>query len=308
MRKLGRSGGDSLELLLDTVCSMFGAILLIAILVALMAQTTEVVTTSDQASAEMMKRKIATAEADLAETRRLASALATPAEQSSEALIEEKQQLELAVAAAREQRDQIGAEIRGQVADQTIDFSSEWKKLAGDLQALQARQEEAANAIKAQLQNTARLNGRVADIEKMIQKEKSGRVVTLRFPRERIKTKGAWPVICKFGKMYSLTNAGGGRNETTINWREKRPGSDVSKPIESLGWTIADHREAINKLQRSIPKREAYVAYYVYPDSFEIFHWLRDQAISQGLEFGVELEPAGVELSWGSEGTSPPPL
>jgi hypothetical protein len=287
---------------------MFGAILLIAILVALMAQTTEVVTTSDQASAEMIKRKIATAEADLAETRRLASALATPAENSGEALLEEKQQLELAVAAARAQRDQIGAEIRDQVAEQTVDFSSEWKKLAAGLQAIQAKQEEAVNAIKAQLQNTARLNGRVADIEKIIQKEKSSRIVTLRFPRERAKTKGAWPVICKFGKMYSLTNTGGGRNETTIAWKERRPGSKLSKPIESLGWTIADHREAINQLLLSIPKGEAYVAFYVYPDSFEVFHWLRDQAISQRLEFGVELEPAGVELSWGSDGTSPPPL
>ena len=32
MRKLGRTNSDALELLLDTVCSMFGAILLIAIL------------------------------------------------------------------------------------------------------------------------------------------------------------------------------------------------------------------------------------------------------------------------------------
>lgn len=308
MRKLGRNSSDSLELLLDTVCSMFGAILLIAILVALMAQTTKVVSSSDQASAEMLRRKIATAEADLAETRRLAARIAAPAENPTTALAAEKQQLEQTLAAARAQRDRTSTQLQDQVARQTVDFSAEWKKLIADLRALERKQEETTNAIKTQDQNSARLNGRVAEISKLIQHEKEARVVTLRFPKERARTKRSLPIICKFGKIYPIMGADGRKNDTTIAWKAKGSDSELSRPIEALGWTTAGNKAAIDQLLRSVPKGEMYLTFYVYPDSFDAFRSLRDQAVAAQIEFGVELDPAGSDLIWGSEGSSPPPL
>ncbi len=41
---------------------------------------------------------------------------------------------------------------------------------------------------------------------------------------------------------------------------------------------------------------------------FAAFHALRDQAAAAQIDFGVELEPAGADLVWGSKGTTPPPL
>ena len=307
MRKLGRTSSDALELLLDTVCSMFGAILLIAILVALMAQTTKVVSSSDQASAEMLRRKIATAEADLAETRRLAARIAAPAENPTTALAAEKQQLEQTLAAARAQRDRMSTQLQDQVARQTVDFSAEWKKLTADLRALERKQEETTNAIKTQDQNSARLNGRVAEISKLIQQEKEARVVTLRFPKERARTKRPLAVICKFGKIYPLVDAEGRKNDSTIAWTAKGDG-ELSRPVEALGWTTAGNKAAIDRLLGSVPKGEVYLAFYVYPDSFEAFRSVRDQAAAAQIEFGVELDRAGTDLIWGSEGTSPPPL
>ena len=83
------------------------------------------------------------------------------------------------------------AQLKDQVARQTVDYSAEWKKLVADLRALERKQEEVANAKKAQDQNSARLNGRVAEIVKQMQQEKEARVVTLRFPKERARTKRA---------------------------------------------------------------------------------------------------------------------
>ena len=307
MRKLGRTSSDALELLLDTVCSMFGAILLIAILVALMAQTAKVDSPSDQASAEMLRRKIATAEADLAETHRLTIQLAAPADSPSASLAAEKQQIEQALAAARAQRDRMSTQLQDQVARQTVDFSAEWKKLIADLRALERKQEEIINAIKAQDQNTARLNGRVAEISKLIQQEKEARVVTLRFPKERARTKRSLAVICKFGKIYPIVDADGRKNDSTIAWKAKGDG-ELSRPVEALGWTVAGNKAAIDHLLRSVPKGEIYLAFYVYPDSFDAFHSLRDQAAAAQIEFGVELDRAGSDLIWGSEGSTPPPL
>jgi hypothetical protein len=308
MRTLGRTSSDALELLLDTVCSMFGAILLIAILVALMAQTAKVESTSDQASAEMLRRKIATAEADLAETHRLTAELAAPAGSPSASLAAERQQIEQALAAARVQRDRMSTQLQDQVARQTVDFSSEWKKLVADLRALERKQEEVANAIKAQDQNRARLDGRVAEISKLIQREKEARVVTLRFPKERARTKRSLAVICKFGKIYPIMDADGRKNDTTIAWKSKGGDAELSRPIEALGWTTAGNKAAIGHLLDSVPKGEIYLAFYVYPDSFEVFRSVRDQAAAAQIEFGVELDRAGSDLIWGSEGSSPPPL
>ena len=308
MRKLGRTSSDALELLLDTVCSMFGAILLIAILVALMAQTAKVDSSSDKASAEMLRRKIATAEADLAETHRLTAELTPPADSPAAPFAAEKQKIERELAAAGAQHDRMASQLQDQIARQTVDFSAEWKKLTADLRALQRKQEELANAIKSQDQNKARLDGRTAEVSKLIQHEKETRVVTLRFPKERARIKRSLAIICKFGKIYPIVDADGRKNETTITWKSKGGDAELSRPVEALGWTISANKTAIDDLLRSIPKNEIYLAFYVYPDSFDAFRSVRDQAAAQQLEFGVELDRAGSDLIWGAEGSSPPPL
>ncbi len=308
MRKLGRTSSDALELLLDTVCSMFGAILLIAILVALMAQTVKEETPADHASTEMTRRKISTAEADLAETRRLLAEATVPSVSGIAALTEEKQNLEQALEAARAQREHMSAEVRDLVARETIDFSTEWKKLTAELQAMQRHIQEVENDIKTQDQNRARLEGRIAELNKLIQKEKEAHRVALRFPKERARSKRTFNVICKFGKVYNLVDANGSKNDTTIAWTTLDEDSRRSRPIKELGWTMADNKEVIVQLLGSVPKSEFYITFYVYPDSFEIFRSMRDQAVIQQLDFGVKFERPGSELIWGSKGSSPPPL
>ncbi len=170
-----------------------------------------------------------------------------------------------------------------------------------------SKQEEIASALKAQDQNSARLNGRVAEISKLIQQEKEARVVTLRFPKERARTKQSLAVICKFGKIYPIMDADGRKNDTAIAWTGKGDG-ELSRPVEALGWTVAGNKAAIDHLLRSVLRGEIYLALYVYPDSFDAFHSLRDQAAAAQIEFGVELDRAGSDLIWGSEGSSPPPL
>ena len=51
-----------------------------------------------------------------------------------------------------------------------------------------------------------------------------------------------------------------------------------------------------------------YVAFYVYPDSYETFRAAKEAAIASRFEFGIEVVPAGRKLFWGSNGSSPPPL
>jgi hypothetical protein len=308
MRKLGRSNSDSLELLLDTVCSMFGAIVLIAILVALLAQTAKVMPASAQASAEMVQRRIATAEADLAQLTALLKPLVVSAGDPTAALAAEKRQLEQALAAARGKQEQMKGQIQEQAAKETVDYGSESKKLSAELRNLERHRAELLNAIKTQQENRARLEGRAAEISKLIQREKDARVVTLRFPKERAQTKESFPIIFKYGKIFPLLDETGERNKRSIAWKSDDGDGHVSLTIETAGWDFKADRASVQNLLGKISARDYYLSLYVYPDSFSAFQSFRDYAAGSGWDFGIKLVRPSVTLIWGSKGTTPPPL
>jgi len=70
-----RGPGDSLDLLLDTICNSFGGIIFIACLVAILARDTPPARGSAMAAAdaEMLERRIRVAEDDLRQLESLAS-------------------------------------------------------------------------------------------------------------------------------------------------------------------------------------------------------------------------------------------
>jgi hypothetical protein len=308
MRKLARNSSDSLELLLDTVCSMFGAIVLIAILVALLAQTSKVEPSSVQASAEMTRRRIATAEADLAQVQALLAQLPKVKDDPTAALAMEKRQIEQLLAEARKRQVALGEQLQKQVAEQTVDFSAESQKLTIEQRALERRREELANARKTQDENRARLEGRLAEIDKLIHHENETRTVTLRFPKERARTKKSFPLILRYGKVYPLYDENLDRNEKSVTWKPAPGGSEFSSPIKNAGWEPTADRAAIQALAAKMKGDDRYLAFYVYPDSFDAFHQMRDFATANGWEFGLELVRAAEDLRWAAKGSAPPPL
>jgi hypothetical protein len=305
MRKLGNR--DSLELLLDTVCSMFGAILLIAILVALMAQTRRVDNPGERAGTEIFQRKIAATEADLAETRRLIAQTGTPSSTTAAELAAEKKQLVAALKQAKSENEHVQSQLQAHITRQTVDYSAEWKKLVGDQGEFKRQQNELENEIKTQDQKAAEFNSRAKASVGAIKAEKESRIVTLRFHKEHAGSKRPVPIICKFGRIYPLINADGKKNETTVVWSKKDSG-EIAKPIEALGWILPDNKSALEDLFNSVHKSEYFITFLVYPDSFDVYHSVRDMATAAQLDFGLELDRTGSELVFGAEGSAPPPL
>ena len=148
-----------MELLLDTVCSMFGAILLIAILVALMAQTSHDDNAGARAGAEIYERKIGTAEADLAETRRLIARTGVPSSTEAAELAAEKKQLVATLAEAKSENERVQSQLEAHITRETVDYSGEWKQLVGDQREFGRQQSQLENEIKAQDQKAAQSNG-----------------------------------------------------------------------------------------------------------------------------------------------------
>ena len=309
MRKLGRTSTDSLELLLDTVCSMFGAIILIAILVALLAQTAKVDPSMGKANAEMLQRKIATAEEDLAQARQFKEHLSKPANEGIAAMVMEKQHLEEAIKAARERREHIGEQLKGQIALQSVDFSTESKKLSADLLANQRKHIELTNAIKAQNENSARLHERVTALDQQIHKTKEERVAKLRLPKERSPTKDTFNVILKYNRVYPLLDSRLAENRETLSWEPLFSGdAQAVSPIRGKGLDAAADRAQIAALIHDLRDSGVYFAFYVYADSFETFRTLKDIVVEGGGDFGWEPVMQDVKLKFGKHGHSPPPL
>jgi hypothetical protein len=302
-----RFTGDSLDLLLDTVCSMFGAITLIAILVALLARTSQSGNGAMEIAEELLQRKIVMAESDIAATRRLREKTIQPGSESVMSDLSQKQQLTDALEKAKIERENAGAELASQVAVQNVDFSAEWKKQTAELVGMERAQTEASNLIATLEQNTQRLRVRADAIEKQIKDDQQTRKLTLRFPKEQAKTKKTFSMICRFGKVYPIYDRAMKLNEHSIAWQTVGK-SRISKPIQSLGWRPEVDRAAIERSMQTVKASEYYVTYFVYPDSIGTFRTIRDWALAAGYEVGFELERTDATISWGEDGTMPPPL
>jgi hypothetical protein len=206
------------------------------------------------------------------------------------------------VAQARRDRD-----AGNSPQDSVSDYSAAEEKLIAQVRALDRKVHQVENELRADDQELARLQGRTRDVGRMIQNEKGARSVSLRFPKERVQTKSPFRIICKFNRVYPLRLKSGGRNETSIRWESKGNDSTASTPIEQEGWTTAADSARIESLLRALPKSEYYIVIYAYPDSFETFRAVREQATRMGLECGFELQPPEVTIIWGSSGNAPPP-
>jgi hypothetical protein len=296
--------GDSLDLLLDTMCNTFGGIIMIAILVALLAQKSpSPIVPAERARSEMTERRLANAETELAAARALRAQLEVTASPALADRANERQRLADALRVAQTTADAQASQTAQSAAMKSADPGKILADLAAKSAAQERRASDVQNALAAQSQNSERLRTRLAELATQIEKEFDTRTKQLRLPKERAKTKGPFNVILKFGRAYPLTDSRGERNVKSIEWSE-RLSSHRARPIVGSG----DDAASLTRLFQALTREEVYVAFYVYPDAFETFAAAREAAANAGLDYGLEIVRAGTELSFGSDGTSPPPL
>jgi len=296
--------GDSLDLLLDTMCNTFGGIILIAILVALLArQSPSPMVPAERARSEMIERRLATAEVELAAARALKEKLEPIATPPLAERAKERQRLADALHVAQKSADEQSAQAAQAAAMKSTDPGQIFADLAAKAVAQERRASDLQNAIAAQTQNSERLRTRSAELAQQIEKEFDSRTKQLRLPKERAQTKAPFNVILKFGRAYPLTDSRGERNVKSIEWNN-RFGNRRTRPMVGAG----DDAASLARLFQALAREEVYVAFYVYPDAFDVFAAAREAAAQAGLDYGLEIVRAGTDLSFGSDGTSPPPL
>ncbi len=296
---------DSLELLLDTMCNLFGGIVLLAVLVTLLAKQekrTEIDASSD--SREMLHKRIARVEAEQDTLRREqdeleAKSAANPANESLR-MVSERKHLMRRLEALREQL------LAGQA--QTTNGTS--KDPAQRLRQLQAEKDTAelhrsklANSLatigEAQKQSLHREN----DIKRQLSAISDKQIQLLRLPQERETTKEAFWILVKHGHLYPLRNLSGDRNVASITWRE---GSDSVLPIPMPGQGIdpIQSPSALLRIVQSIPLTK-YVAYVVWEDSFATFNAAKQLTIAAKREYGWDPQKQDETVSFSAKGSRP---
>lgn len=305
MSRRNRGEESSLELLLDTICNTFGGVLFIAMLVALLLQTSKknaVASLSSDALPQPAIRKsdlirlathadelvseIAQLEKELSQVRDFVKRLATPEIQESLAslhLVQEKQRL------LEQARVEILASISADHAAAAT-ASAAAQQLTEGAKAAEASAAGAAASLKdAQEKNRSLLQSAIQLAKQ--QREKSVVQSTGKAPRERDTEKREFGLLLRYGRIYRThIHTGIWRTVNTADFHvEKSLDGNKATAKPGAGISMSDEGAAasIAKLLGDYPATGWYPCIVVHPDSYDVFQSLKSTLVAKGYEYRV---------------------
>ncbi|MCF7788467.1 MAG: hypothetical protein K9N47_20265 [Prosthecobacter sp.] len=306
MRKLRPNADQSLDLLLDTLCNVFGSIILISCLLALLSNQQTAIpggpTELSGAQGRLLAERIEAAKSELAGLKKLSTKMKDSGQDKLQALVQERNELQATQDRLRKlQSAQMNAD-----SGTSKDPAGDLTELRSEVKALDQRHEDAKARKEAADKKARDLAAQIQSLRSKITAEDEKHIVHVRFPKEREVTKSAINIILKYGALYPLLDSAG----------EKYPGiTRVMKgdedfeaiPKKSEGIPMSN-TETIRRLLASYKRAGGYVSLCVYPDSFETFRALKVLIIEAGLDYGFDVYPEHYIIIFSPKGTSPAPL
>ena len=264
---------DSTELLLDTICNCLGAILFIVLLILLLA-------TQRSAQAEKQPQ----IELSALRQRKLVAELALKQLRSRRDSLDEALRLATSAGDEKELMAEKVALIRELERQNRLVESGKARisESQGDLTRAKQEQEKL-------LKRIAGLKADIARLDERITKAKTGQNRLARLPRVRATSKGVWPVILRYGRLYPVNARDGlGRfNKTDLDVRDDGTRTWFT-PRREKGIVILKSNKtsaAAVEYLKTVEGQQCYVGLYVYPDSYSEALSLRDEVLKAGLEY-----------------------
>jgi len=290
----------SLDLLLNTLCDVFGSFIMIALILVLPTGIEHITkpTTND----ETINRRISAAQAEMQRLERQLAETASDPELIR--LNAEKQELESAIKSLKEKSVRLGSERTRDINASIRDVTKEDVVLLEKIKKARIVQEAARNALEESSKYQSTIDKRIDSIKGKLSSAKKVRTQQMRLPRERVTSKGAANVIFRYGRIYPLQSSDG-RNTESLKWTPDGDEAFSVTPIEGKGYLSSD-TSRINGLASSI-SGDHFVACYVYIDSIDAFRNFRKILQDRNVEIGWEPVESGRDLSFASHGTSPNP-
>lgn len=308
MRKLSISTGDSLDLLLDTLCNVFGGIILLACLIALFPSQSGVSLSSrmaTEAQGLLLERRLAAADEELKGLQQLLDQPDQEGFKHLAPLEEERKELQAILDNLREEKIE-----KSRLRDDIV-MDSKPTVALGPLrrQVAQLRLQiaDAEALTDAALDKKRALLKRLSSLREEAGVAGSSQVQMLRFPRERSLTKKTNFLIIKWGQVFPVYDLNGNLF------------SGLSKTVEGNGdfsltakrgqglSPVTDLATVKNILQTCL-RNDMYITFLVFADSYEEFRSIKAMAVQSGIDYGLNTFGDDEPIVFSDNGEAAPPL
>lgn len=310
-KRFSQSDGDSLELLLDTLCNVFGGVVLIACLLAIIprASLPPPLLPVEMATSEMTERRIATAKSEILQLDAKIKELSQGMDPAKSELLARRESLRRTLAGVKSQRQEkddekmTEAEARATVAK--VDPNDLQKKL----EQVQTEVVRYENLAKSEDQKIQFLGDRLKQLNEESAVLSKTKVQAVRFPRERVRNASPFPVIVQHGQIYPLVIGSSlSPNDALAKQETSEEGAIRVEPIKGKGMTLPGSSATLSATLKAAAAEKTYITIYLYPDSFGAFQDLKNAIIDAKISYGLEFMESGSPLTFSSEGSSPPEL
>jgi len=284
---------DSLDFLLDIMCNFFACALFIALLTALLAGDGVKTKNPDPKSdtEELMEEQIDNLRHDKVriieilkknqETENSLRSEVTPL------MLRELSSLELKNKTLQEKYESLVDDLASPSDIQAIQ-----EKLKQDLEKQRQLSVKLDNNIESLQSEIKRLNQRLMALDEQLRKITDNKNRVVRFPRETQDQSRQWKyVIVKEGQLYPVYKD---RYEYDLNFVSVETKNElplglslyyIVRPISGTG--ISSNKDA-RKYFGQLNNSTEYPVFFVYPDSFTEFLNLKELAIEEGLDYGLQ--------------------
>ena len=286
---------DSLDLLLDTVCNAFGGLILIALLVALLVQSSYQQEVDDRAAGNhAVSQQAREASLQLMQLQHRHQQLQRQHSPDSHQQQIEHEHNRRALEAARERV----AMLRSASTDQADALIEGFDRLADNLNsqlaAVRQRIDELHQTIARRQQQLSSLEDRQIRIQAQIEEEHESRQIRVALPRERGIVQNSAHVIVQHGLVYIVDAENRHRIDITdLSETEYRV---VTIPGAGLD-LMRDRDRIIQALQRDHDGVEM----LFYPDSFHLYYDVKELVAGLSLAWAWDPMTADIPLVFTSQ-------
>jgi len=312
-RKLHAGQQDSMELLLDTLCNVFGGIILIACLLAMLSRpkvspnATPVATPSDREAGILAEKRIEMAQAELDGLQKLRAQLQSEDDPSLRPLITQLEALKKTAEFKRQEKARQEERATLMATQAVQDISREVARLREQEQDIERKLGIANKDLEAARQRQDATRRKHADLQLELESVADLKVEKLRLPRERSSAKAAFPFILKQGQIFPLFDVSG-KPTPIVRQVAAADGSFTALVNEGQGLSPHLHVKPLRELLRQVIASDRYVTLYVYPDSYGTMRELKKLIYEMKLEYGLELCTEHRVLVFDPKGAKPAPL
>lgn len=284
MSRRAASRGDSLDLLLDTICNTFGGILFIAMLVVILTNQMSRDSSPAEPTAEnsralrKMRSELSDSDAKLTKLRQA---------------VRQKEDLE------RQFADPDSRELLTtlhELDDDTASMITDRNEKLINVAESQADLIESARELERLTKMLAEAQLRLEQEKQLLQNETALRSRTSQTPKQRATQKTPVVYFLKSGRLCAVAkkdeNGVPIPNEDEVRFVEDAVNGKYVEPIENAGLPIAvdgSNAEQIGEKLSIFDRNQHYLSVVVFKDSFANFETLKNEMIRAGFEYQLIL-------------------